>query len=397
MTQTNAEKMSKAELKTALLLSGIYTSRMLGLFLIFPTFSLLASELTNATPSKVGLALGIYSLAQALLQIPAGILSDIIGRKKVLFGGLLLFLIGSLLASFTHDINVLIIARMIQGAGAVSAVCLAFVADSTRGSQHGKVMAIIGMSIALSFILAFILGPLISNAFGLQGLFISITLLSVAALLFAYLLPKPNQQLKVFAIADFWLVVKKLTLFKINIQVFLLHATLSASFFILPMLVSQVAKSNASLVYLPAIILAFIIIFPLIRKREKAIGRMTYFWGVLAVALLGLAFGFTYQNTLILIFILMLFFIGFTFIEATLPTYLLKVASGTSRGASSGIYSVFQFVGNFSGGVIGATLYQQTSESGSIEHSFFVLAAIIFVLFLTNLLKRKKTPWQAEA
>ncbi len=394
--KANSERMSRTELKTALLLAGIYTTRMLGLFLIFPTFSALASGLQNASPEKVGIALGIYSLSQALLQIPAGILSDIFGRKKVLFIGLSLFFAGSLLAALTDDINVVIVARLLQGAGAVSAVCLAFVADSTRGSQHGKVMAIIGMSIAFSFILAFAIGPIISEFFGLQGLFTTITLLSVLALVFAYKLPQPQQQLTVFKIADFLTVAKDFKLFGINIQVFLLHATLSASFFILPLLVKQLTD-NETVVYLPAILIAFTLIFPLIRNRDLAIGRMVYFWGVLAVALLGLSLGWSYLHVAGLIVMITLFFIGFTFIEATLPTYLLKVASGSSRGATSGIYAVFQFMGNFSGAVIGSLLYQSTQESGNIHHSFYSLSAIIFIVFINNLVKRKKALWHREA
>lgn len=365
--------MTKTELKTAFLLAGIYASRMLGLFLIFPTFSFLANDLDNATPMKIGLALGIYSLAQAVLQIPAGILSDVIGRKKVLFGGLTLFLVGSALAAMTDDIDILILARLLQGSGAVSAVCLAYVADSIRGTEHGKAMAIIGVSIALSFLVSFVLGSMIS---GLTGIFILMTCLSVLAILFAYALPAPNQQLSVFNIADFIAVAKDTQLLLVNLQVGFLHMTLSASFFLIPLLLERgLPEANRMLLYVPSIIIAFIVVMPIIRASKDNVGvKLPLFWGCFALALGLFSATPAFESVGLFAVILGIFFFAFTFIEAVLPTRLFQLAKSTSRGATSGIFSVYQFSGNFLGGLLGAKIYTMLAISGTIEHAFYVLA-----------------------
>lgn len=384
--------MTKTELKTTLLLAGIYASRMLGLFLIFPTFSLLAQGLDNVTPLKIGLALGIYSLAQALLQIPAGILSDIIGRKKVLLIGLSLFLAGSVLAASTHDINVLILARLLQGLGAVSAVCLAYVADGVRGSEHGKAMAIIGISIAFSFILSFVFGSVIADTWGLSGLFILTTLLALMALGFAYSLPKTDQVLTVFKPADFVKVASSGSLLSVNIQVALLHAILSASFFLIPVLLKQyLPDASMILLYVPPIIVAFILIMPIIRKsKEKVVTRLPLFWLVFSVALGLLAATNAFEKNYLFMLVLGLFFFAFTFIEASLPTRLFQLATEVSRGATSGIFSVYQFGGSFLGGLIGAQLYTHFSESGTISSAFYVLAAMAVAMAGLTLRFNKK-------
>lgn len=387
--------MTKTELKTASLLAGIYASRMLGLFLIFPTFSLLAKGVDGATPLKIGLALGIYSLAQAVLQIPAGILSDVIGRKKVLYGGLTLFLLGSVLAAITNDINMLIFARFLQGTGAVSAVCLAYVADSVRGSEHGKAMAIIGMSIAFSFVLSFVIGSMVSGVWGLTGLFAVTAMLAGLALLFAKLLPPPSQNLTVFKPAEFVTVAKNTHLLQVNLQVALLHLCLSASFFLIPLLLKNHFPNVGKMsLYILPIIVAFALIMPIIRKsRDHVAGRLPIFWGIFALSLLLLALPMTFSAVWGFMVVLGVFFFAFTFIEAMLPTRLFQLATNTSRGTTSGIFSVYQYGGNFLGGLVGAKLYTIFSENATISTSFYILAAIAaLVSFATlALTKHNKT------
>lgn len=391
--------MTKTELKTAFLLAGIYASRMLGLFLIFPTFSVLAKDLDNATPLKIGLALGIYSLAQATLQIPAGILSDVIGRKKVLYGGLTLFLLGSVLAAITNDINTLIFARFLQGTGAVSAVCLAYVADSIRGSEHGKAMAIIGISIATSFVVSFVLGSMIV---GLNGIFILMSILALLALLFTYALPQAEQTLSVFKIADFITVAKDSRLLFVNAQVALLHMTLSASFFLIPILLNHgLPNSSHLLLYVPGIVIAFILVMPIIRKsRDSVASKLPLFWGSFAIAIGLFAATPAFHWQWLFMVILGMFFFSFTFIEAMLPTRLFQLATNTSRGASSGIFSVYQYGGNFLGGLLGAKLYTSLSVNGTIQSAFYLLAVITAVIAVASFFihsKQKGKSWQAEA
>ena len=366
--------MTKTELKTAILLAGIYVSRMLGLFLIFPTFSFLANDLDNATPIKIGLALGIYSLAQAAFQIPAGILSDVIGRKKVLYTCLTLFLLGSGLAATTDDIDVLIAARLLQGSGAVSAVCLAYVADSMRPSEYGKAMTIIGVSIAISFLVAFVLGSIID---GLTGIFTLITALSVMAILFAYALPTPEQELSVFKMVDFITVAKNTRLLSVNFQVAFLHMSLSASFFLIPLLIKQghLADNGRIMLYVPSIIVAFILVMPIIRSTRDNVGRkLPWFWAVFAVSIFLFAATPAFHQQWLFMIFLGVFFFAFTFIEAALPTRLFQLAKSTSRGAASGVFSVYQYSGNFLGGLLGAKLYTTLLVDGTIEYSFYILA-----------------------
>lgn len=382
--------MNSLERKTVILLAGIYASRMLGLFLIFPTFSLLANGLANATPTKIGLALGIYSLAQAVLQIPVGMLSDIIGRKKVLYAGLSLFLLGSILAAFATDINTMIIARLLQGSGAVSAVCLAYVADSIRGENHGKAMAIIGMSIGTSFIVSFVIGSMIG---GLTGLFILMIVLATLALLFAYALPKPPQKLAVFDPADFMRVAKDARLLLVNTQIALLHMSLSASFFLLPILLkSHFPDSNRIVLYVLPIIFAFIFAMPLIRKTRGIVAKiLPWQWLVLSVALILFSFSATLQHLWLFMLVLGLFFFAFTYIEAMLPSRLFQLATETSRGATSGVFSVYQYSGNFLGGWIGAKLYTIYSTDGTIESAFYVLSALTLVVTAVTFFIQRQT------
>ncbi len=382
--------MNKLEIKTIILLAGIYASRMLGLFLIFPTFSFLAKGLDNATPLKIGLALGIYSLAQAVLQIPAGMLSDVIGRKKVLYGGLTLFLLGSILAAFAKDIDTMIIARLLQGAGAVSAVCLAYIADSIRSEQQGKAMIIVGVSIGGSFVISFMIGSMIN---GLTGLFIMMIILSSFAILFAYALPKPPQKLAKFDLSEFLQVAKSGRLFIVNLQIALLHMSLSASFFLLPILLKQYFPENSQAVlYVPPILLSFVFAMPLIRKTRSNVAQfLPWQWLVLSIALILFSLSQTLEQQWLFMTVVGIFFFAFTYIEAMLPTRLFQLAKETSRGATSGIFSVYQYSGNFLGGWIGAKLYTIYATNGTIQSSFYVLASLTLLVAATTFFIQQQT------
>lgn len=385
--------MTQTELKTTLLLAGIYAARMLGLFLIFPTFSLLVQGLENVTPWKIGLALGIYGFAQAALQIPAGILSDVIGRKKVLLLGLSLFFIGSVLAAITQNINLLIIARLLQGTGAVSAVCLAYVADGIRGSEHGKAMTIIGISIAISFVLSFIFGSMVAGAWGLTGLFILTAVLALLALSFAYALPKTSQVLSVFKMTEFIAVAKNSSLLLVNLQIALLHLLLSASFFLFPLLLAaNFPHQDTIYLYVVPILAAFLFVLSILRKsRTKVAQLLPIFWFVLTLSFILFTLNHTYQQTTWFMITLGIFFFAFTLLEALLPTRLLQLAGETSRGASSGIFSVYQFSGNFLGALVGAKLYTLFSENATMHHAFYMLAAAsLLMMLLTFIFNRKR-------
>jgi len=369
--------MNKTEIKTITLLALIYVTRMLGLFIIFPTFSLLAKDLDFSTPATIGLAFGMYGAAQACLQIPAGILSDIVGRKKILYLGLGLFLTGSILAALSTNIYVMMLARLMQGMGAVSSTCLAYIADSIRGHHHGKAMTIIGLSIALSFVLSFLLGPVISHYFGLSGIFLATASMVLIAMVAVYFLPNPEQTLTVFNVSEFIQAAKDRHLLMVNFQIGLLHMTLAASFFIIPHILHDYLPEYSMVwLYVTPIAAAFILVMPFIRKnRDKAVTQLPYFWGGLTLAIIGFAF-MAVAKAWFFMLILCFFFFCFTFIEAMLPSRLFQLAKKTSRGATSGIFSVYQYLGTFTGAIIGSQLYQYFLEYDNIPHSFFILAII---------------------
>ena len=236
------------------ILTGIYVSRMLGLFMVFPVFSLYASELAGANKTLVGVALGIYGLSQGLLQLPCGWLSDRFGRKPVIAAGLLLFVAGSLLAATATTITMMIAARAVQGMGAIAAVTLAYATDITPGEKLGKVMAILGGSIGMAFVLSLIIGPLVAAWIGVAGLFYLIALIAGLALVASLRLPPVPTRLQTAATGHY----DKRQLMQAAAAIFFLHGVFTATFLVLPPLLvdAGIAKANHWWLYLPANLVA---------------------------------------------------------------------------------------------------------------------------------------------
>ena len=233
--------MNSLERRTALSLAAVFAARMLGLFMILPILSLFAKDLANATPFLVGLTIGIYGLTQAALQIPLGLLSDRIGRKPVIIGGLVIFALGSVLAALSNDIYLIIIARAIQGSGAIAATTMALAADLSREDHRAKVMAFIGMSIGLSFAIAMVIGPMIAHWAGLSGVFWTTAVLAIIGiLLVSFVVPTPKQ-IKTHrdaGIISAYIkpVLLQSTLLRMNLSVFLLHLLMTSNFTVLPLI-----------------------------------------------------------------------------------------------------------------------------------------------------------------
>lgn len=384
--QNKASGMTSSERRTAISLSIIYSMRMLGLFMILPVFSLYTDKLQGATPMLLGLALGIYGLTQGLLQIPFGLISDRIGRKPVILAGLLLFAAGSVVAALSESIYGIIAGRAIQGTGAVAAAVMALAADLTREDHRTKIMAMIGMSIGASFMLAMVIGPMFDSWVGLSGIFwltAGMALAGIATLLL--IVPTPvhsSVHRDAEAVPElFRRVLADGQLLRLNAGIFCLHIILTASFLAFPL----VLKNELGFItgqhwwfYLPVLLVSVILMVPFVILAEKKRRIKSVFQA--AVLVLGLA-----QLGLIVlpvqlgwfVVILTVFFAAFNLLEATLPSLISKIAHADSKGTAMGFYSSSQFLGIFTGGVLGGYILQHWGNAG-----VFTLCASVAAIWL---------------
>ncbi|MEX1265691.1 MAG: MFS transporter [Woeseia sp.] len=343
------------ERRSVALVSLISTCRMFGLFALLPVLALFAGDLRGATPMLIGVAVGGYGLTQALLQIPFGAASDRFGRMPVILFGLAMFTGGSIIAAESLTIWGVIAGRLLQGAGAVSATLAALLADSTRPEVRTRSMAIFGIGIGASFLLALIVGPMIAASAGVRALFWVSALLGVAGAMLVFALPRaPARVLRETSVP--WQRSWKLSLLQLDLYIFLLHVLLTASFVALPFLLRNrlgLPLTDHWPIYVGALVLSLAGTLPLIvaddrRGRASTIG--------IAVALLfagELVLVFAGDSTPAVVAALSLFFAGFNFLEAGLPARLSLLADSELRGASLGLFASCQFLGAFAGGLLG--------------------------------------------
>jgi len=371
MTQTNKRnphtQLNSLEKRAASSLAGIYSLRMLGLFMIFPVFSLYAEGLSDSTPFLIGMAIGIYGLTQALLQIPYGLLSDRYGRKPLLIIGMVIFAIGSLIAGMADNIYGVIIGRAIQGSGAIAAVVMALAADLTREQHRIKVMAVIGMSIGAAFAIALVSGTILNELIGVDGIFYLIFTLALLAIpIIIYVVPDvekqkrhrdaetiPNQILKMASDPQ---------LFRLDIGIFVLHMVLTATFIVLPMVLVNEQWANMPskehwMIYLPVMLLSVVLMVPFIIQAEgKRRMKPVFVGAILVLALAELGLWNFYDSLLGVSFFLLIFFTAFNLLEASLPSLVAKISPAENKGTAMGVYSSSQFFGAFCGGMIGGKL-----------------------------------------
>ena len=352
-------------------LTAIYITRMLGLFMIFPVFSLYANELAGANKTLVGIALGIYGLSQGLLQIPCGWLSDRYGRKPVIAGGLALFVAGSLLAACASDIYMMIAARAVQGMGAIAAVALAYATDITPPEKLGKTMAILGASIGIAFVLSLILGPLLANWVGVAGLFALIALLAAAALAASLRLPAVARPTT--SVAQY----NAKPVYQAAATIFTLHAIFTATFLVLPPLLvaGGIEKVYHWWLYLPANLIALAFMRPKNQPHPLTFG-INFLILAAGAALLAVPIA----HTAWLLAALTVYFIAFYRLETGLPHWVAQNAAPDSRGKAMGIYSSAQFIGSFSGGAIGGRLWQNQSPGVVLTALAIASAAAALIL-----------------
>lgn len=379
--------MVPAERRAVFSLASIYALRMMGLFMILPVFALYGETLEGYTPALIGIAIGIYGLTQAALQIPFGMASDRFGRKPVITLGLIIFAIGSVVAATADSMSGVIIGRALQGAGAIAAAVMALTADLTREENRLGAMAIIGMSIGVAFATSLVMGPVLNQWIGVDGIFWLTGLLAVAAIgVLHYVVPTPvcssfHRDAQTVP-AQLKTVVSDPQLLRLDFGILALHMMLTATFVVLPLALRDHAGLDAAhhwYVYLPVMLLSMVLMVPFVIIAEKKRRMKTVFGAaVLLLALAELAFMLGYRSMTGIIFGLFVFFTAFNVLEATLPSLIAKVASPDSKGSAMGVYSSSQFMGAFFGGTLGGWLYGQSG----MEAVFGLCAALAVVWFL---------------
>jgi len=336
---------------------------MLGLFSILPVFTLAASKLYGSGPMLIGLTLGIYGLFQALLQVPYGYLSDRFGRKPMLVAGLSVFIVGSLVAALAERIEWVLVGRALQGSGAIAGVLLAVLADGMRFEYRARAMAMVGGSIGLAFGGSLILGPLLYAYGGLQALFFLAALTgALALLLVCFVLPSAGSAMVDPAeggdVSEAGVVSYRLQLQMLNLSIFMNHYLLMSSFLVIPIMLKQfgVAIEDHAVYYLCILLGSFVLMLPLVIRWRGSADLLVKILPAIAVMLVGfLVLAWSPTLTLFVVAVLV-FFVGFNYLEATLPALVSKVAPSARRGSAMGVYSSSQFLGIFAGGSVGGVL-----------------------------------------
>ncbi len=374
--------LTSTELRSVLALAGIFASRMMGLFMIMPVIALYGRHLTSYTPERVGLAIGIYGLVQACLQIPLGRLSDRIPRKPLIIAGMLLFAFGAAVSALSSSIWGVILGRGIQGAGAISAVAMALLADLTREEHRTKAMAVVGMTIGLSFSVAFVVGPLLAGHGGLSLVFWATAAMALLGALLCFI-AVPQPQLSFHANPGASLMsLRQLAfhpqLLRLNVGVFFLHLVMASSWLLVPVMLRDHAHlpvAQHAWVYLPVMLTAFISVIPFIIIAEKhqhmklmlALAAATMSLGLISLAL----FNASLSNIVIGLF---LYFMAFNLLEALLPSLISKITPVGTKGSAMGLFSTFQFLGPALGGWMGGYLL---TEHVAPNHILLIGAAMI--------------------
>ena len=394
MTVPTQSRMTPLEIRASVSLASIFALRLLGLFLILPVFAVYAQSIPGGTDaSLVGLALGIYGLTQGLLQIPYGAASDRFGRKPVIAAGLVVFAAGSFIAALATDIVWTIVGRAIQGAGAISAAVTAFIADSTRDEHRTKAMALVGGSVALTFAGSLVMAPLLYPTIGVRGLFALTGVLVVIAIgvLFWVVPATPSTAVKRDdEDSSLRAVLLDGQLLRLNIGILVLHTVLMAMFVVLPLLLVQrgLPLSEHWKIYFPAVMLSFgLMAKPLILAERRGSMRPLFIGSIVLVLAAQLGFLLRGDTLLWMALWLLIFFIGFNILEASLPSLVSRIAPASAKGLALGIYNTAQAIGLFTGGALGGAIV-----AGWGSEAVFVFAAIVLAAWWVIALGMREVP-----
>lgn len=386
------DRMTRTELRASVSLASIFALRMLGLFLILPVFAEYARGLPDGHDAqRVGLAMGIYGLMQAFLHIPLGWLSDRIGRKPVMVGGLLLFVAGGLVAAFSDTLTGIIAGRALQGTGAISAAITACIADLTRERHRTKAMAMVGGSIGLTFALSLVIASPLLHSIGMPGIFTLMSVLggvAIAVTLFLVPSPPPPHSLRL----PFRDVLLNADLARLNVGVLALHSSQVAMFMVVPAMLTEAGMplDQHWKVYLPVVLVSFLLMLAPMMAAERygrvrpvllgAVGLMT------AVQLMFAAVHGLWS----IVGVLLLFFVAFNVLEAMQPSLVSRYAAA-ARGAALGVYNTTQALGLFLGGAIGGWLLKHEGRS-----SVFVGCAAVLLVWLIIAWSMKPPPARGQ-
>lgn len=370
----SADRMSREELRAAISLSGIFGLRMFGMFVILPVFAIYAEGLPGGDNlTLVGIAIGIYGLTQACLQIPFGWWSDRYGRKPVIYAGLAVFALGSFVAALGGNIYIVILGRTLQGAGAVSAAVMAMTADLTRDEHRTKAMAMIGSTIGGTFALSLVLSPWLNRVIGVPGIFVMTGVLVLISMWVVYAVvpdvAQPSRPAGAHGLRQFATVLRDPRLARLNYGIFALHALLMALFIAVPLELraAGLPVERHWEVYLPVMLGSFVLMLPAVLGAGRQERMQAVLTGAIAVLLatqllLPLLAGGVWG----LAALLLAFFTAFNVLEAGLPSQVSRVAPQGSRGIAIGVFTSLQFFGTFFGAAAGGFLYGRWGTAGVV-------------------------------
>jgi len=384
--------MNEFEKRGTFSLAGIYGLRMMGLFLILPVFALYSESLDGVTPMLMGLALGAYGFTMAMLQIPFGWMSDRIGRKPVIAAGLLIFAIGSVVAAMADSIWGVILGRALQGAGAIAAAMMALLADLTREEVRSKAMAMVGMTIGMSFTLALVVGPFLGASIGVDGIFWLTAVLAVLAIgVLFWMVPNPlpadtHTHRDVQSLPnEFGRILRSPQLLRLDAGIMILHAVMMAVFIGLPFVLRDhldIAASDHAWVYLPVLVISLLLMVPMIIMAEKK-GKMkqVFVSSIVLITTACVLLALWHDSMFAVVAALFLFFIAYNVLEATLPSLISRMAPLDAKGTAMGVYSTSQFFGAFLGGAVGGWCYGQFDVQGVFFGAASIAGLWLFIAF----------------
>ncbi|ANI28300.1 membrane protein [Yersinia entomophaga] len=386
----NDNKMTPLELRATWGLGTVFSLRMLGMFMVLPVITTYGMALAGASEALIGIAIGIYGLAQAIFQIPFGLISDRIGRKPLIVGGLLIFALGSVIAAMSDSIWGIILGRALQGSGAIAAAVMALLSDLTREQNRTKAMAFIGVSFGITFAIAMVLGPIVTHAYGLNALFWGIAVLALLGIVITlavvpsadtHVLNRESSIVK----GSVNKVLKNSRLLKLNFGIMCLHILLMSSFVALPQAMAKAGllPEQHWKVYLVTMLVSFAAVVPFIIYAEVKRRMKQVFMGCVAVLLIAeVVMWASGEHLWGIIAGVQLFFIAFNVMEAILPSLISKESPAGYKGTAMGIYSTSQFIGVAIGGSLGGWLFG-LDGAGVVFIAGSVIALVWFAVSAT--------------